>query len=305
LYILPPGYPADRQVELLFYDPPDWQTQEYFADILRLNLLAGFPEEITLRAIEEPQVSIHSLTSGRSFPAAGPNAGTLATLILAVIYMFALFPIAEILVGALGDEKANRTIEIVLTSIKPSQLMLGKIAAVIGMVLVEIVAWLLMVILAVWIGGTWFHVKWMQNVTIPWWDVLQFTLLAVSGLAFYCAAMVFVGSLLHEREEIRQAASLVILPVFLPLYVLPALLETPNGPIALAFALLPITSVQAQGIQLFLIPVSAWITISAIAINLASAGLCAWLASIAFRQASLRYGQAVKLGSLFGRPKVR
>ncbi len=304
-YLLPTDYPQTDDVSLYYIEPVDWQTQSAFADLLRVNLLEGYTSEVIERIIRSPEVLYHSIPTGRLLPESGPRAGNLAPIILVLVFIFGIFTVSDMLVGALGDEKANRTIEIVMTSVKPEQLIAGKILAVVGSLVIEILVWLMVLLLGVWIGGSLMDFQWLQNIEVIWLDILQVGLLCLTGLGFYSAFLILVGSLLHQVEDVQQAASIVILPLFLPVYILPIIMETPDSPIAMLFSLLPITSAQTLGIQILFFPLPLWNVLTALVFNLAATVFCGWLAARAFRRGGLRYGQPLRLLELFGTPKPK
>ncbi len=303
LYVLPDTYPADRNVELIFQTQPTYIVQEYFQDVLRTNLLQNYPAGTVDRALYAPGVTIHSLDTNRVFSSTGPRAGDLLPLALGVIFMFSLFPISEILVGTLGDEKANRTMEIVLTSLKPSQLIFGKLIAASGIVVGVILSWLVMLLIGSWSAGAIWHVSWMQDFRLPWRETAQIVLLMVSGLVFAASMLILIGAMLQGEEEVKQAAGLVGMPFLLPMYVLPILLGNLSSPLNLVFALLPFTSPQVIGIQSLFTEIAWWKILAAMGIQIVCSVVFVRLSALAFQRGMLRYGQSVRLGELFGKSR--
>ncbi len=299
LYILPSQYPTIRSVELIYQATPSWQEQQYFMNVLRVNLLKNYPEDTIIRVISSPTVTIHSLDTNRVFSSSGPNAGSLLPVILGVIFMFSILPVSEMLVGALGEEQANRTMEIMLTSLKPNQLIAGKLIAAAGTVLALILIWLALLFVGTWAGAAIWHNTWLQDIRIPVSDSVQIIFLMLTGLFFSASMLIFVGSLMHGEEEVKQASSLIVLPFMLPLYVLPLLLENPNSSTSLLFSLLPITSTLVLGIQSLFMEVTWGKILAAAGIQMAFCLLFTWLAAKAFRRGMLRYGQRVRLSELF------
>lgn len=304
VYVLPAAYPADRTVQLLYNEYPTGSIQEYFADLLRANLLADKPPDLAQRVIDGSEILIRATATHREFPASNPTTSLFIPLILAVVYIFSIIPVAGIMMGSLGEEKANRTIEVIITSISPRSLLGGKILAVTGVALLQITVWLGMLALAVWIGGAFLGVPWLQDVQVSWRDAAAIGVLAVPGYAFYGATLVMFGSLIDDAETLQQASGLVMLPLFLPVYVLPALLETPDSPLALALSLIPLTSVQTIGIQSIFMEVPLGrLALAAVVSSLCAAGMV-WLAARAFRLGLLRYGKRIRFGELFRRGKA-
>ena len=298
-YVLPFDYPSNAEVTLVYYEHPGWDAQEYFQDLLRINLLTGYPESYIERVIHEPQITVHATDNGRSFPSGGPTLGLLSPVLVSIIYIFSIFPVAELIGGTLGIEKANRTIEVLMTSIRTSDFIFGKLIAASILLFLGVVVWVCFIILMVWIGRLFTESNWFWDVKINWLDMIQMVILSLTGLVFYVSALVLIGSMFAQEEDVRQASSLVFLPLFLPLYVLPTIIEQPDSLVSQIFGLLPITSVQTLGFQILFSPLPVWKLLLALVLNLAGAGLCAWLAMRVVRIGMLRYGRRVRMSDLF------
>jgi len=298
-YLFPANYPTSQKTNLFYYDAPSWSTQNYVQNVVRVNLMRDYPRSKVDRVISSPSVTLHSINTQKTFAGGGPTTGDFAPMAVAVLFIFSLFPISDMLIGALGDEKANRTVEVIMTSISPTDLMFGKIIAVFIMVVVEVSVWLGMILLSVWIGGSLLAVEWLQNIRVVWVDVAKISVLAVAGIVFYCAFLIFAGTFLSQVEDVRQASSLVILPLFAPLYVLPVLIENPNSTLGTVFALLPFTSVQTMGVQILFISISFAKVLASLGVSIVSTILVAWLASRSFRISMLRYGKRIRIVELF------
>ena len=299
IYILPPDYPQNRDVEMLYKDFPSSSTQGYFTDILRENLLTGQPEALRHRMIDGQRVTIRATAVNREYPAGEPTADLFIPLMLAVIYIFTIVPVAGIMVGALADEKVNRTIEVIVTSISPKTMIQGKILAVSGIALLQVTVWVIFFIIAAWVSGNWFDMTFFQDISVNWRDVLAIGLLAVPGFVFYSAVLVMLGSLINDSESLQQVGGLVFLPLFLPIYILPMLMENPNSALALTFSFLPFTSVQTVGLQSLFMEVPWWRIAASTGVSWLITGGMMWLAARAFRLGMLRYGKRLRLKELF------
>ena len=301
VYYLPEDYPNTIQIEMVYTDWPSSDARDYFTDLLRYNLLAGQPEALVNRVIEGQHLTFHATEYNREFADDRMTADMFIPLGLSVMYIFTIVPVASIMLGALGEEKVNRTIEVIMTSISPKQMITGKILAVSGIALLQVSIWLIFAVLAIWVSSTWFDMEFFQNIQVRWRDVLALVLLAIPGYLFYSSALVMLGSVIDDEEALQQAGGLVFIPLFLPMYVLPILMEQPESVVATVFSILPITSVQTVGLQSTFFEVPTWrIWVSAGSSMLIALGTI-WLASRAFRMGMLRYGKRIRIFELFGK----
>ena len=301
VFLLPADYPEDMAVELVVLGGLDFSARSYFAELLQTNLLEQNLPDLTERVLAGSDIVVRATESKREFPASNPTAGLFVPLMAAVIYVFTIFPITGIMVGALGEEKANRTVEVLITSISTRDLISGKILAVVGIALLQISAWSLFFAGAIWLGGNVLDITWLQNMTVPWRDVGVIALLALPGFLFFGAGLVLVGSLIDDAETLQQVGGFMTVPLFLPLYVLPAILETPDGTVAQIFSYLPFTNVLTIGFLSIFQEIPAWRIALSGGIALTSGLGLAWLAGRAFRIGMLRIGKRVRLKELFRR----
>ena len=95
---------------------------------LRLNLLSGQSPETAYRAASGVDFIVRSIDGKREVPAAsGPTFGLLMPLFIAMAFLFMLLMSSGYTMSAMADEKENRTMEVLVTSISPMQLIGGKI----------------------------------------------------------------------------------------------------------------------------------------------------------------------------------
>ncbi len=300
-YILTADYPEDRRLELVVREELDADVQNHFTDLLRTNILAVEAPELADRVVNGSSLLVRATNTNREFPATNPTAGLFIPLILSVIYVFTIFPITGIMAGALADEKVNRTIEVIVTTISTRALLGGKILAVTMMALLQISTWVVFLAIAIRVGAQGFDLPWLQNLDIPWRDVGVIALLAVPGFFFYGAVLVLIGSLIDDAETLQQVSGLLSIPLFLPLYVLPVLITEPQGTVSLVFTYLPVTSVMTVGfLSIFRELPTLQIAVSA-GISVLSGLAMVWLAGRAFRIGMLRYGKRIRLREVFGR----
>ncbi|NMD30210.1 MAG: ABC transporter permease, partial [Chloroflexi bacterium] len=102
-----------------------------------------------------------------------------------------------------------------------------------------------------------------------------------------------------EPREGQQIAGLFTLPVMLPLMVLPALVENPNGAIAVTLSLIPFTAPMALPVRAAFTTVPTWQLILSIGLVWLLAVGALWFAGRAFRLGMLRIGKRVRLREIF------
>ncbi|MEA3335883.1 MAG: ABC transporter permease [Chloroflexota bacterium] len=300
-FILPPDYPADPKVELISFDRlPGWATR-HFNDVLRVNLLADFDQIVVDRALAGPRISVQAVDVEREFPDSGPPPGSLLVVVMAVLFAFLVMIVSATLMEAVVEEKENRTMEILATSISVGRLMAGKILGIAAMGFLLFLAWTFFLAAAGWIAAQLFDVSWLKEIQVNWRDTLLLGTVAVPAFLSIAALMTMLGSTLIDSQEAHQIGPLMFIVLMVPLYFLVPIARNPAGPGPVAASILPFTAVPVLAVRSLFMEVPAWQFIAAAALSAIFAIALIWLAGRAFRLSMLRYGSRLPVGDIFQR----
>lgn len=253
------------------------------------------------------------------------------------IYFFIFMFASQVLRGVL-EEKTSRIVEVLISSVKPMELMMGKI---IGIAMVGLTQFL------IWVGLTFVLIYGVQiaapeifqseaimqqmaspetamvaqsqivpvdNADMPAVSVfalidhyfnVSFTVLLLSflfyfifGYLIYAALFAAVGSAVDNETDSQQFTLPVTIPLLLTIMLLMPITENPNGPLAFWMSMIPLTSPVAMLIRL---PsgVPLMQLLSSMAICVLFFVFCVWFASKVYRVGILMYGKKVTYRELF------
>jgi ABC-2 type transport system permease protein len=202
--------------------------------------------------------------------------------------MFLLFLVITISGGymlqSVTKEKQNRTAEILLTSLRPADFMAGKL---IGLGVVALLQ------MAVWAAGSLilFRGNWAgvaeaaQGVSPAFlaWTAVYLLL----GYIVYASALGALGALAPGMREGSQLTIVLLLPLLVPLILAATFIEAPNGPLATALSLFPLTAPTSMVTRMSAAPVPVWQPILGLALLAATAYLFVILAARFFRAENL------------------
>jgi len=306
-YVIAANYAATHQAELFYNEQPPGSAMRQFEEVVRTNLVANETPALADRLLEGANVTIRAIEYNREYAAGGPVAGLFLPLIVAVFFIFLIMTTSGYMTTVLADEKTNRTIEIIVTSISPGQMMAGKLLGALGIALLQLVVWTVFLAGAVWVGGQVLDLSWLQNVEVNWRDVAMIILVSLPSYFFVAALMTLLGTMANDDMEAQQIGSFGFIFLFLPIYLLTVILPNPDGVVALVFSLFPGTSIITMGVRSLVMVVPTWQVIASMIISLSSGLFLTWLAGRAIRLSMLRYGQRLRLSELFrgkttGRP---
>jgi ABC-2 type transport system permease protein len=244
-YIIPPDY---LKTGKLTYVRPDFNPMSRFTQLdaiqytLDANLLSGGPvvgrfenptEGMTIRILSEKIQRNPDDILNLVFP-----------MMIAMVIYFEVFGAASLMLNSLTDEMQNRMIEVLMISVTPLQMLTGKVVAL-GMVgLLQTLVWAGVGYLLY--GGRFSLFRLPALYPLPAnllvWGVVFFLL----GYSLYAVLMAGAGVLIPRVHENSQIASLLMIPIAVPVFLIGALAGSPNGWLSVGLSLFPLTAPVAM-----------------------------------------------------------
>jgi ABC-2 type transport system permease protein len=154
----------------------------------------------------------------------------LRAVTLVLILFFALMPTGQILMRSVIEEKSNRVIEVLLSSVTPKELMIGKIFGLGAVGLTLLGVWAACAGVLIWRSGT-----------SPW-DVrlaLTFLLYFIPGYFFYAAVLASVGSICTSEREAQPFLTPISLMLVFPVMIGIMIAQSPDHPVARVLSFIP------------------------------------------------------------------
>lgn len=305
-YVIQADYLQTRAVKLVYERRIAGDAAAQFERFLRLNLLAGYPPALRERILEEPRVDLHELERGRVFPNGDLDVGLFMPLALAVMFMMLVLMSSNYLMAAVTKEKENRMAEVMLSTLRPSELIIGKLLGLAGMNLLQLLAWGLMAGVAV--------ILLAANVEVPPsllrpsldWRLLAWLLpLALASYLFFAAAMIFLGIISPDVEQGQQVGGFFSLLWALPLWLLAPLVQHPASPLALTLSFIPGASLMTLSVRSLSTSIPTWQLALSLLMASLSTGLMIYFTVKVFRLGMLRYGQRLRLHEIWATLRAR
>jgi len=297
-YVVAADYFKTRDVDLVYVHPPGSNATRQFYDFVRINLLVGHPQDYARRALlVGDNVITTSLDGRRHIPSGGPTFAILAPLVIGLSFLLLLLMGSGYLLQAVVEEKETRTIEVLVTSVSPLQLVAGKVVGIVGVSLTQLVAWTLFSFLAL-AAARRAGIGWLQDLSLDWGPVLATAALAVPCFVLASALMVAVGATLTSSHESQPAGNLFFILHALPFWLAWAIVSSPHGALSVALSFLPFTALMTVVLRNLFAAVPTWQVAAAFATQSLCALAAIWLAGGAFRLGMLRYGKRLRLRDL-------
>ncbi len=292
-YVVPEEYLATGQLELYYWDDaPGEAVQSDFEDFVRANLVSGLDEPAALRAFDGVNLAIRSADGSREVSGFG-IVTVFLPFIAGLFFFFAVTTSAQYLMRAVADEKENRTMEILVTSLTPEQLIGGKSAGLVCVALTQLLIWVLAVVIGLVVAAQFFEP--LRDVQVPWDFVLISLVYFLPSFVLMAGMMVAIGSTVTEAREGQQVAGLLNMLFTFPYFLVVLMFTNPDGPIPVFLTLFPTTAYITIAMRWGMTMIPAWQLAASLLVLVGSAIFAIWAAARIFRVGMLNYGQRFRL----------
>lgn len=212
------------------------------------------------------------------------------------LFYIVIMTSASLMLNSVSNEKQNRVMEILMTSITPRQMLTGKIIALGLAGLLQTVVWLGSGLLMLRFSGQAFALgaAFQLPLSILVWGVLFF----IFGYALYASLMAGIGALVPNLKEASQLTTIVVIPMVVPLMLISALIRTPDSPLSVFISLFPLTSPVGMMTRLSATNVPIWQILVALALLILTAWLLVRASASLFKAQNLLSGQSVNIVGL-------
>lgn len=249
-----------------------------------------------------------------------------------VLYMF-LIIYGQMVMQAVVEEKSSRVLDVLVTSARPFQLMLGKILGVALMAVVQVAIWGVLIFGVGSVGSSLLIPEVLDNEQITQLEAMQagtldtstvdpevlsdiqlfatFTdfgylamifiyllLFLVGGYLLYSALFAAVGASVDNMTDAGQLTTPIMLPIILALMMMFVVMKDPNSSLAFWFSIIPFTS---PIVMMARIPagIPSWEPILSLVVLYLSIVLFVWVAAKIYRVGILMHGKKPSLKELY------
>jgi len=244
-----------------------------------------------------------------------------------IIIYITMFIFGAMVMRGVMEEKTNRIAEVIVSSVKPFQLMMGKIIGIAAVGLTQMLLWIIFLMLLVNLlplfisSGTLEQMQQMQQAQqslpggsnntvaiqimsatdtfvndVNWWLIIPcFLFYFLGGYLFYAALFASVGSVINEDPQEAQSLMLpIMMPIIFAFIILSTSIENPDSPMAFWGSMIPFTSpIVMMGRIAKGVPevVPWWQLFLSMALLVAGFIFTTWFAGKIYRTGILLYGK--------------
>jgi ABC-2 type transport system permease protein len=225
-----------------------------------------------------------------------------------LIYIF-IFMYGSMVMRGVIEEKTNRIVEVIISSVKPFQLLIGKIIGVALVGFTQFVLWVLLSILVANIAGNTF----LSDNPVGIFDSISYLLVGINlnslilyfmfyfigGYLLYSSFFACIGAAVDNETDTHQMVLPVTIPLILSMAMITAIVNNPDGALSFWMSIFPLSSPIVMMVRLPFGGVENWEILLSATVLLLSFLLTTWVSSRIYRIGILMYGKKASFRELY------
>jgi ABC-2 type transport system permease protein len=230
---------------------------------------------------------------------AGKNADTTSSFV-AIYVLFFLMYMVILLYGmnvarSIIEEKTSRVFEVLLATIKPEEMMAGKVIGVGSVGLTQVAVWLVTAVIltsssivGALAGGN-------VHVSLSPMQIIFFVVYFLLGYLLYSSIAAALGAMVNSEQELQQLNMILVMPLAGCMFALAPVITNPNGLVARVISLIPFCTPLIMYLRISLATPPAWEIALSIVLMIVTIYAILWVASRIYRVGILMYGKKPNL----------
>ena len=285
---------------------------------------AGAPEAV-LDVLDAPTRLDFVTVSDDGDAAGGAEIGFFVANVLGLLVYVAVLLYGAMVMRGVIEEKTNRIVEVIVSSVRPFDLLMGKVVGIGAVGLVQLISWGVLLagisaaagpIVALFAGPEAlasgaagpggvspvspeapFDPSAIAAVLTPGL-LVAFVLFFLGGFLLFASLFAAVGSMVDTEADAQSLQVPVIIPIIVPLLFLPYVVDQPDAPLAVALSLFPLSSPILMVVRMAVTAVPLWQVLASLALLGVSFVGAVWVAARIYRVGILMTGKKASFRDL-------
>lgn len=217
------------------------------------------------------------------------GAGFIISFVMLMILYTSMLMWGQAVLSSVIEEKSNRVLEVMVSSISPTELFAGKILGVGAASLTQFLVWT-----AAGIGASLYAGSFATGLNLPslgplvWICFVVFFLL---GYFLYSAMYAAIGACVNTLQEAQNLLFPVMMPIIGAMVSFPIIMRDPDGTLSIVLSLLPPLAPLLMFLRVATVPTPLWQIGLSIVLLLLAIGFVNWVAARIYRVGILMYGK--------------
>lgn len=230
---------------------------------------------------------------------AGKNADTTSSFV-AIYVLFFLMYMVILLYGmnvarSIIEEKTSRVFEVLLATIRPEEMMAGKVIGVGSVGLTQVAVWLLTAVLLTSSSVIGAIAGGRIHISLSPLQIIFFVVYFLLGYLLYSSIAAALGAMVNSEQELQQLNMFMVMPLAGCMFALAPVISNPSGIIARVISLIPFCTPLIMYLRISLATPPAWEIALSVVLMLVTIYAILWVASRIYRVGILMYGKRPNL----------
>ncbi len=294
--VIPTDYIAGERPSYVAHGPPSEQLIADLETVLRSAMLADQPEWVRQRAEQIADVTYVGIeTDERITHGTSLMLRALFPIALAILLALVILSSVSQTGTAVVQEKEQRAMEIIITSLAPWQLVSGKVMGMTMLSMTQVAIWATGGV----VGLTLVASSIENGLALPWHALIWAILLGAPTYFFYATLAAGLGIIAGDRQHAQQLAGALGFLSMMPLWFGGMLISAPDGTLPVVLSLVPFTSPMMLLFRMAFTEIPTWQFVAAMGIVLICLAISVYAVARVFRVAMLLYGQRLTLAEIW------
>ncbi len=274
-------------------------------------LRAGVPEDVLRILGEDVGIRMVKVTEeGVTADAAAALAGI--GYVMGFVIYICMFIYGAFVMRGVIEEKTNRIAELIASSARPFELMMGKVLGIGAMGLTQFLTWCILGMAILAFGGTIVAMfidpaeHGLSNAAdqqaildaagisipqLPFSSFVLFVLFFIGGYLLYASLFAAVGSAVEQESDAQQFVLPIAAPIIIPMLLIAHVIEAPNSALSLWLSMVPFFSPILMTVRIAATEVPFWQSLLSLVLLAGAFVLSIWVCSRIYRVGILMYGK--------------
>jgi ABC-2 type transport system permease protein len=297
-------------------------VEDDFREVIREELLARAQVSDDIRRIFESRPQLENIKLTETGEEEEDNTGASAAFgfVLGLLIFIGLFGYGALLMRSVIEEKTNRIVEVIASSVKPIELMFGKLFGICLLAMTQFAAWFIIYtglsIAAAPVAGL---IVEAQTQNLPEEAAAQassfdpssldalvfdpiifvyFFVFFILGFLIYASVFAAVGAAVDSEQDTQQFMVPIMIPIFLAYFFNTRVMIDPDSSLSVAASIFPLTSPINMITRIAVTDVPFWQILASVVLMAGTFVGMMWLAAKIYRVGILMYGKKPSFGEM-------
>lgn len=295
ILFIPDSARDDKQVSYYSSNPGNQNLAGRIREVINRAVVGEYFRKLNVDTSAVAYARSNVVIDGVRVTEQGNTDSGFANLIVAFVFTLlmyiSLLSMGPSVMGAVNEEKTNRVVEVLLSSVTSDELMAGKIAGTAIAGLFQMIIWLSPLILLGLVSLPALAMSGALDFELSALDVLYFLINYLFGVLIFTSIFAAFGAMFDTPQDAQASMMPVMMLIIIPFFLAMSMAQNPANALAEVSSMLPFTNLLVMPGRMTLIDVPLWQLLLTTAVNALTLYFCIRFVAKIYRTAFLLTGK--------------